>query len=119
VGNIVVRTDGETTFTVSADGAVTEGPNEVARAHLPRTFTLDDLPSEGPMPVVLHAPATAIAPQAAAETSFDDQVRLLLVRIARLKLDVLEQSSSDSERAQRSAELDKMEAAARALLEMR
>ncbi|HLG13745.1 MAG TPA: Ig-like domain-containing protein [Blastocatellia bacterium] len=44
VGNIKVTTDGQTDFTVSGDGQVTQGPNEVAAAGLPRTFTLDDAP---------------------------------------------------------------------------
>lgn len=41
VGNIVVTTDGVANFTVTADGQVTQGPNEVAAANLPRTFALD------------------------------------------------------------------------------
>ncbi|HEX7136620.1 MAG TPA: MBL fold metallo-hydrolase [Vicinamibacterales bacterium] len=40
VGNIVVRTDGKKTFTIEADGKVSEGPNEVAAARLPRTFDI-------------------------------------------------------------------------------
>ncbi|HEX3107952.1 MAG TPA: hypothetical protein VHU41_02580, partial [Thermoanaerobaculia bacterium] len=43
VGNIVVRTDGKTTFTVEADGKVSQGPSEVAAAHLPRTFDIDEV----------------------------------------------------------------------------
>ena len=42
VGNIVVRTDGVSSFMVSSDGAVSLGPNESALAGLPRTFALDD-----------------------------------------------------------------------------
>jgi beta-lactamase superfamily II metal-dependent hydrolase len=42
VGNIKVTTDGQTDFTVSADGEVSEGPDERAAAGLPRTFLLDD-----------------------------------------------------------------------------
>jgi beta-lactamase superfamily II metal-dependent hydrolase len=42
VGNIKVSTDGLTLFTVSADGLVHQGVNEVATAGLPRSFTLDD-----------------------------------------------------------------------------
>src|SRR5207247_7404653 len=37
-----ITTDGLNIFTVSADGAVHQGPNEVAAANLPRSFTLDD-----------------------------------------------------------------------------
>jgi beta-lactamase superfamily II metal-dependent hydrolase len=45
VGNIRVTTDGASGFTVSADGHVTEGPNELVASGLPRTFALDDSPS--------------------------------------------------------------------------
>ncbi len=40
VGNIKVVTDGISIFTVSADGAVHQGPNELAASGLPRSFTL-------------------------------------------------------------------------------
>jgi beta-lactamase superfamily II metal-dependent hydrolase len=42
VGNIRVTTDGLNFYTVSADGQVNQGPNEVNAAVLPRSFTLDD-----------------------------------------------------------------------------
>src|SRR5262249_38884131 len=42
VGNIQITTDGLSTFTLAADGQVSEGPNEVEAAGLPRTFPLDD-----------------------------------------------------------------------------
>ncbi len=42
VGNIKITTDGLNIFTVSADGAVHQGPNEVTASGLPRSFTLDD-----------------------------------------------------------------------------
>ena len=42
VGNIKVTTDGISIFTVSADGAVHQGPNELAASGLPRSFTIDD-----------------------------------------------------------------------------
>jgi len=42
VGNIKVTTDGVSTFTVSADGLVHQGPNELTASGLPRTFALDD-----------------------------------------------------------------------------
>jgi beta-lactamase superfamily II metal-dependent hydrolase len=45
VGNIKITTDGASTFTVSADGAVHQGPNELAAAGLPRSFTIDDAPA--------------------------------------------------------------------------
>jgi hypothetical protein len=42
VGDIVISTDGVSTMTVSANGQVTQGPNEVAAAGLPRVMALDD-----------------------------------------------------------------------------
>jgi beta-lactamase superfamily II metal-dependent hydrolase len=42
VGNIKIMTDGLNIFTVSADGAVHQGPNELASSGLPQSFTLDD-----------------------------------------------------------------------------
>jgi beta-lactamase superfamily II metal-dependent hydrolase len=42
VGNIKITVNGLGQFTVSADGAVSQGPNEVAAAGLPRTFNVDD-----------------------------------------------------------------------------
>ncbi len=42
VGNIKVVTDGISIFTVSGDGLVHQGPNELAAAGLPRSFTIDD-----------------------------------------------------------------------------
>jgi len=56
VGNIKVTTDGINLFTVSADGAVHQGPNELVAAGLPRSFTLDDAP---PVPDTTP-PATSI-----------------------------------------------------------
>jgi len=45
VGNIKITTDGVSIFTVSADGAVHQGPNELAASGLPRSFTIDDAPA--------------------------------------------------------------------------
>ena len=45
VGNIKVTTDGLNLFTVSADGAVHQGPNELVASSLPRSFTLDSAPT--------------------------------------------------------------------------
>ncbi len=45
VGNIRITTDGLNLFTVSADGAVTQGPNEVVASALPQSFLLDDAPT--------------------------------------------------------------------------
>jgi beta-lactamase superfamily II metal-dependent hydrolase len=56
VGNIRITTDGQNIFTVSADGQVNQGPNEVNAAVLPRSFTLDD---SAPAPDT-EAPNTAI-----------------------------------------------------------
>ncbi len=60
VGNIKITTDGISLFTVSADGAVHQGPNEVAAAVLPRSFTIDDSaqpPDTTPPTVSITAPA--------------------------------------------------------------
>jgi beta-lactamase superfamily II metal-dependent hydrolase len=47
VGNIKITTDGINIFTVSADGAVHQGPNELTASSLPQSFTIDDAP-QGP-----------------------------------------------------------------------
>jgi beta-lactamase superfamily II metal-dependent hydrolase len=47
VGNIKVTTDGVSIFTVSADGAVHQGPNELVASGLPKSFTLDDVGGGG------------------------------------------------------------------------
>jgi len=54
VGDIKLTTDGVSTFTVSADGAVTQGPNELVASGLPRTFNLDDVagPPDTTPPVI-------------------------------------------------------------------
>jgi hypothetical protein len=44
VGNIRITTDGANLFTVSADGAVHQGPSELVASGLPRSFTLDNAP---------------------------------------------------------------------------
>ncbi|MBK7877052.1 MAG: hypothetical protein IPJ77_15115 [Planctomycetes bacterium] len=41
VGDILITTNGVSTFTVSANGQVNQGPNEVALAGLPQTIPLD------------------------------------------------------------------------------
>src|SRR6185295_18000561 len=61
VGNIKISTDGASGFTVSADGAVTQGPNELAASGLPRTFALDDgppVPDTQPPVTSITAPAS-------------------------------------------------------------
>lgn len=59
VGDITISTDGQLEFTVSANGAVTQGPNEVAAAGLPRVIALDDVvtPDTVPPTVSIAAPA--------------------------------------------------------------
>ena len=42
VGDIKITTDGANLFTVDANGAVSQGPNEKNQASLPQSFTLDD-----------------------------------------------------------------------------
>jgi len=56
VGNIKVSTDGASGFTVSADGSVFQGANELAASGLPRSFALDD----GPAVPDTTAPVTSI-----------------------------------------------------------
>ena len=62
VGNIKLSTDGVSTFTVSADGAVTQGPNELAASGLPRTFALDDVsgPPDLTPPVISNVLSSSI-----------------------------------------------------------
>src|SRR5207244_1788049 len=60
VGNIKITTDGANLFTVSADGGVHQGPNELTASGLPRSFTLDDgapLPDTTPPTTSITAPA--------------------------------------------------------------
>lgn len=62
VGNIKLTTDGVSTFTVSADGAVTQGPNELTASGLPRTFALDDVsgPPDITPPVISNVLSSSI-----------------------------------------------------------
>jgi beta-lactamase superfamily II metal-dependent hydrolase len=66
VGDITVATDGTTGFTVSANGAVTQGPNEVAAAGLPRTFALDD---GGASPDIIPPTTSITSPASGANVS--------------------------------------------------
>ena len=56
VGNIKITTNGQNLFTVSADGAVHQGPNELGASSLPQSFTLDNA---GPTPDTT-APTTSV-----------------------------------------------------------
>ncbi|HSP13351.1 MAG TPA: Ig-like domain-containing protein [Thermoanaerobaculia bacterium] len=60
VGNITITTDGLNIFTVSADGAVHQGPSELTASSLPQSFTIDDSaqpPDTTPPTVSITAPA--------------------------------------------------------------
>jgi beta-lactamase superfamily II metal-dependent hydrolase len=52
VGDIVISTNGIANFTVSANGQVTEGPDERIAAGLPRTIPLDGVPPDIVPPTV-------------------------------------------------------------------
>lgn len=61
VGNIRITTDGLSIFTVSADGAVHQGPNELVASGLPRSFTIDDMsgpPDTTPPTTAITSPAS-------------------------------------------------------------
>ena len=75
VGNIKIATDGISTFTVSADGGVSQGPNEVAAAGLPRTIGLDDVggPPDTTPPLISNVHATAITASGATITWTTDE----------------------------------------------
>lgn len=75
VGNVKITTDGISTFTVSADGAVTQGPNEVVAAGLPRTIALDDLggPPDTTPPVISNVQAAGITASGATITWTTDE----------------------------------------------
>jgi hypothetical protein len=76
VGDIKITTDGVSTFAVSGNGQVTQGPNEVAAAGLPKTYNLDD--SSGPPdtspPVISAETATNIAAASATITWTTDEL---------------------------------------------
>ena len=77
VGNVKVTTDGVNGFTVSADGAVSQGPNELATSGLPWTLALDDsaTPDTTPPTTAITAPAqgaTASATTSVAATAADN-----------------------------------------------
>jgi beta-lactamase superfamily II metal-dependent hydrolase len=77
VGNVKVTTDGVNGFTVSADGAVTQGPNELVTSGLPWTLALDDnaAPDMTPPTTAITAPAdgaTVSATTSVAATAADN-----------------------------------------------
>ncbi|MGH7454906.1 MAG: fibronectin type III domain-containing protein, partial [bacterium] len=73
VGNIKVTTDGVSTFTVSADGAVNQGPNELAASGLPKTYNLDDVPDTTP-PVISSVASGSITSSSAVITWTTDEL---------------------------------------------
>jgi len=52
VGNIKITTTGTGTFTVSADGLVHQGPNELVASGLPLSFTIDDASGDTTPPTI-------------------------------------------------------------------
>lgn len=76
VGDIRITTDGVSTFTVSGDGAVTEGPNEVASAGLPKTYNLDDVsgPPDVTPPVISNVQIGGITSTGAVVTWTTDEL---------------------------------------------
>ena len=63
VGNVKITTNGASTFTVSGDGRVNQGPSEVAAAGLPRSFALDNVSGSDTTP-----PTTSITSPASGAT---------------------------------------------------
>ena len=75
VGDVKVITDGVSTFTVSADGAVTQGPNELVASGLPRTINLDDVsgPPDTTPPVISNVQSSGITASSALITWTTDE----------------------------------------------
>ena len=75
VGNIKLTTDGVSTFTVSADGAVTQGPNELALSGLPRVIALDNTsgPPDTTPPVISNVLSGNITASSAVITWTTDE----------------------------------------------
>lgn len=75
VGDITITTNGISTFTVNGNGAVTQGPNEVVAAGLPRVVNLDDAggPPDTTPPVLSNIQATAISTNSATITWTTDE----------------------------------------------
>jgi hypothetical protein len=72
---VKISTDGISTFTVTADGAVSQGPNEVAASGLPKTIALDDVagPIDTTPPVISNVQASAITASGATITWTTDE----------------------------------------------
>ena len=75
VGNMVVTTDGISSYTVSADGAVNQGPNELVASGLPKTYALDDVsgPPDTTPPVITAETASNITAVSALITWTTDE----------------------------------------------
>ncbi|MBS4029759.1 MAG: fibronectin type III domain-containing protein [Ignavibacteriales bacterium] len=75
VGDIKITTDGVSTFTVSGNGAVTQGPNEVTAAGLPKTYNLDDsgAPPDVTPPVISNVQSSGISSSGATITWTTDE----------------------------------------------
>lgn len=75
VGDIVITTNGVSTFTVSGNGSVTQGPNEVAAAGLPKTYNLDDsgAPPDVTPPVISNVQSSGITSSGATITWTTDE----------------------------------------------
>jgi beta-lactamase superfamily II metal-dependent hydrolase len=54
VGDIIFTTDGITTYTVSATGAVSQGPDERATSGLPLTFTFEEITAADTPPMIYN-----------------------------------------------------------------
>jgi competence protein ComEC len=113
VGNIVVTTDGESTFTVDADGAVSQGPSEVVLAGLPRTFSLDDRPGERRLDI--RAMREAVTPTASAAVR---RIQEVVRDLASLETEIRRDPGlSEAERTARLAEVAQIKRSAEALLQ--
>ena len=82
MGNIRIATDGVSSFSVSADGHVTVGPDERAAAGLPVTLPLDDavVPGDTEPPVLSSPVATSLTATSATITWTSDEASTSVVR---------------------------------------
>ncbi len=79
VGDIVVTTNGVETYTVSASGFVSQGPDERGPAGLPATFYFDEVSGGDPAPVLYNVRDENVTDTSAqiAWTSSEDTTTLL------------------------------------------